>query len=216
MFPLFLDLTHRLALVVGGGSVGRRKAAALLKAGAQVRLVCLEARPADENEPNLRWLQEPYRPDHLRDVCLVCAAANAEVNRQVAADARRRGIWVNCADDPKAGDFFMPAVLRRGELTVAVSTQGASPGLAQAIRDWLDAQIDDAFEKLVALLSELRSRVLEQVKSEDKRKNLYRHLCQAQWLERLRREKVEDVREAMVMEIRRAAELDDNRAGPLQ
>ncbi len=202
MFPLFLDMANRLALVVGGGTVGRRKAGALLRAGAHVRLVCLESRQAQGDDPRLEWLQEPYRAEHLQGTCLVCAAANSEVNRQVAADARRLGIWVNVADDPRAGDFLVPAVLRRGEFTVAVGTRGASPGLAQAVRDWLEGQFDDAFEKLVTLLAELRPLVLERVWDEETRQALLANFCQEQWLERLRTEKVEDVREAMVMEIR--------------
>src|SRR5207245_8816195 len=76
MFPLFLDMTNRLALVVGGGTVGRRKAGALLQAGARVRLVCLESRPADQDNSRLEWLQEPYYLEHLQGICLVCAAIN--------------------------------------------------------------------------------------------------------------------------------------------
>jgi precorrin-2 dehydrogenase/sirohydrochlorin ferrochelatase len=205
MFPLFLNLTNRLCVVIGGGSVGQRKMSALLESGAKVRLVCLENRPVDLASPRLEWLRHSYRAEHFDGATLVFAAATPEVNRQVVQDARDRGIWANAADDPGQGDFFVPAMLRRGNFVVAVGTGGAAPALAQAVRNSLEGQFDDAFGKWVALLSELRPLVLNTVADPEQRRTLLAQCCEWHWLERLRREELDAVHAAMVAEIKAAA-----------
>lgn len=137
MYPVFLDLKDRLVVVVGAGPVGGRKVAGLLAAGAKVRVVCLEPAPI----PGVQWLTEPYRAEHLEGACLVFAAANPQLNAQVVADARARGIWVCDAADGSTSDFHTPAVYRRGPIVVAVGTSGRAPAVAAALRDHLAAQI---------------------------------------------------------------------------
>ncbi len=201
MFPLFLNIENRLVLVVGGGPVGRRKANALLQARGRVRLVCLEPRPADESSDRLCWLQEPYRAQHLEGVELVFAAATADVNRQVMADARQRGLWVNIADDPGASDFILPAVLSRGGLLIAVGTSGAAPTLAQEVRDLLATQFDDAFQHWTAALTALRPLILAKVSDTKRRRELFPQLCRWDWLERFRQEDATVVQAAMRAEV---------------
>src|SRR5438067_8799539 len=122
MYPVLLELTGRLAVVVGGGNVGCRKTTGLIAAGARVRLISVDPPPADWQQPQVDWRQEPYHSGHLSGAALVFAAATADVNRQVAADAQQAGLWINVADDPEASDFLVPATLRRGDFVVAVGT----------------------------------------------------------------------------------------------
>jgi siroheme synthase-like protein len=145
MFPIFLDLRDRLAVVVGGGPVGRRKAAALLAADARVRLLALEPPPAELAHNLLEWRTEPYRSDRLLGAALAFACGPADLNRQVVADARALGVWCNSADPPDLGDFFLPATVRRGDFVLAVGTGGAAPSLAKKIRVRLERSFDESF-----------------------------------------------------------------------
>jgi precorrin-2 dehydrogenase/sirohydrochlorin ferrochelatase len=201
MFPVFLDLTGKRIVVVGGGSVGRRKAQAARQAGAAVVIVD----PKSPGEPDLPHLAESYRAEHLGGACLVFAAATAEVNAQVVADAQAAGVWVNSATDPQHGDCFVPAVVRRGGLALAVSTGGASPALARRIREKLEAEFDESFAAWVRLLDELRPVVLATVTDPDRRRELLDALADWPWLERLRAEGVEATRTAMLAAVRAAS-----------
>lgn len=202
MLPLFVDLTDRVCVVVGGGPVGRRKAQALLAANAIVRLVCLE--PAALTAERLIWLTEPYQADHLAGASLAVAAATPEVNTQVLADARRRHVWVNSAYNPGAGDFFLPSVVRRGDLVLAIGTHGAAPALCRQVRERLEQEFDDDFEIWVRLLAEMRPQVLSMISSTDGRRAILRRLSDWSWLERLRQDGEAAVRSAMQLEIRQA------------
>jgi precorrin-2 dehydrogenase/sirohydrochlorin ferrochelatase len=207
VIPVILNLSDRLALVVGGGTVGRRKARAMLDAGALVRLVCLEPRPEDFSHSRLIWMQEPYHPDHLAGASIAFAAAHGQLNHAVVADARKRGIWVNCADDPSAGDMILPATLTRGKLTIAVSTAGASPGLARNIRDQLEAQFDSAYADWVDLLRQMRPIVLSRVGDEMQRKALFERWADDRWLDRIRDDGRDAVFQAWNAELSDAATL---------
>jgi precorrin-2 dehydrogenase/sirohydrochlorin ferrochelatase len=197
MLPLFLNMADRLAVVIGGGPVGRRKASAVLAAGGRVRLICLEPRPATMSDPRLDWRCESYRCDQLDGAALVFAAGSAELNAQVVSDARARSIWVNAASEPRLGDFLVPATVRRGEFVLAISSGGAAPLLTQTVRERLEAEFDSAFGTWVSLLAELGPRVMERIADVEQRRVMLTSLCQWQWLDRLRVEDVKAVRGAM-------------------
>ena len=159
-YPILLNLDGRLCVVVGGGPVGRRKARGLRDAGARVRLIDPEP-PVGEEFRDIEVAARTYRTADLRGAALAFAAAgDREVNAAVAADARREGIPVNVADAPLEGDFRLPALLRRGELTVAVSTGGQSPALAALVRDLLAETLGPEWTTVLELAGALRQKRL--------------------------------------------------------
>jgi len=203
MLPLFLDISDRLAVVVGGGAVGQRKTRAILQAGGKVRLVALE--PIALIGERLEWRTEPYEAHHLDGASLVFAAATPEVNHRVVTDAKARGLWVNCAHEPAAGNCFLPSSIHRGDFTLAVGTLGAAPALARRVRERLETEFDEAFGTWVRLLAEVRPAALAEIADQERRREFFEHVTDWAWLERLRRDGEEPVRNALLDELRHAA-----------
>ncbi len=150
-----LDLRGRRCLVAGGGAVARRKVEGLLAAGAVVRVVA----PDVGEMPEAAAVER--RAARLADLdgaaLVVCATDDPATNAALAREARRRGVLVNVVDDPEAGTFSVPAVVRRGRVQVGVSTGGASPLLAAHIRDELAGHLGDEYGELAGLLADLRA-----------------------------------------------------------
>lgn len=159
-YPIFLDLTDRPCLVVGGGPVAEGKVRGLLGASAQVTVVSPTLTPALARlaaDGGLAHHARAYAPGDLAGMALAFAASgDRAVSAAVLAEGRARGVWVNSADDPERCDFFLPALLRRGALAVAVSTGGVSPALTRAVRDELERHVPAEMGSLVELVGEVR------------------------------------------------------------
>jgi precorrin-2 dehydrogenase / sirohydrochlorin ferrochelatase len=179
-YPIELDLRGRTALVVGLGAVGSRKASGLLEAGA--RVVGVDPSDGVAVPEGVERRVEAYRAGHLDGVSLAIAAASPGVNRQVVADARAAGVWVNAASDPGAGDFTVPAVWREGVLTLTVSTSGASPALAAALRDRAAGALGPAAAGLAAAFAELRPWVLARLADPEARRRALADWADPRWL----------------------------------
>ena len=162
-FPIALHGERITAVVVGGGSVGTRKALALVEAGAQVRVVSPQVTPeldAAERARELTVVREAYSAEHLgRSVLVVAATDSREVNAQIAVDAHASGKLVNITDYPDEGNFHTMALHRSGDVTIAVSSGGV-PGAAARIRDAIAERFDGRYERAVSALRGLRSRLL--------------------------------------------------------
>ncbi|MEO8580241.1 MAG: NAD(P)-dependent oxidoreductase [Gemmatimonadales bacterium] len=162
-FPIALHGERMIAVVVGGGAVGTRKALALARAGAQVRVVSPTVTPELEEAERSRQLtiiRTSYSSDQLHRAILVIAATDSrEVNAQIAVDANSRGKLVNITDHPDEGNFHTMALHRSGDVTIAVSSGGV-PGAAARIRDAIAERFDGRYERAVSALRGLRSRLI--------------------------------------------------------
>ena len=162
-FPIALHGERLTAVVIGGGSVGTRKALALVDAGAQVRVVSPKVTSdlaEAERAHRLSIVRESYSAGQLDKAILVIAATDSrEVNAQVAADAGSRGKLVNITDFPDEGNFHTMALHRSGDVTIAVSAGGV-PGAAARIRDAIAERFDARYGRAVSALRGLRSRLI--------------------------------------------------------
>ena len=142
MYPVFLKLTGRPVLVVGGGPVAASKLEGLLAEGARVTVVAPEIAAAMER-PGVTLQRRPFEERDPDGAWWVVAAAPAEVNRQVSAAAERRAIFVNAVDDPAHATAYLGGVVRRHDVTFAISTGGRAPALAGLLREALDAWLPE-------------------------------------------------------------------------
>lgn len=164
LFPMFLKLAGRRCLVVGGGAIAGPKIESLLSAGAQVLVV---APQASERVRQLAaggrvlWEARDFRPADLAGIFLaVVATSSPETNDSVFREAAGCGVLCNVVDDPERCDFYYPAVVRRGQLQIAVSTGGSSPALAQRIRKELEQHFEAEYEAWVEELARARRELL--------------------------------------------------------
>jgi len=164
LLPLFVNLAQRRVLLVGGGPVAAAKLRQLLAVGADVSViapqVCEEiaqrGRLESARGPHVSVERRPFDRRDLDGVWLVVSAATREVNAVVAAEAERRHILVNAVDDPANATAYLGGVIRRGDVTVAISTSGAAPGLTALLRQGIDALLPRDLERWVDTAKEAR------------------------------------------------------------
>jgi precorrin-2 dehydrogenase / sirohydrochlorin ferrochelatase len=174
LLPIFLKLRGRKCLVVGGGSVAESKIESLLLSNAEVTVVApeLTKRVAGlARAGQIAWRQKFFEPSDLDAVFLVIAATNApEVNHLVYRLAEERLILCNAVDDPEHCHFYYGAVVRRGPLQIAISTDGLSPALAQRLRRELEQQFGPEYEQWVEYLGAMRDLIRASTPDEQRRK----------------------------------------------
>lgn len=172
-----LDLRGRLAVVVGAGAVGLRKAEGLLDAAARVRVIDPAAPQPSPNLAAVEFVREPYRPDLLTGAALVFACTDDRaVNSRVYADAHTIGVPVNVVDWPAECDFYAPAVVADGEVVLAIGTGGSAPGMAAWLKRRLAAAMPPRAGEFAAAIDELRAGLKEALGDSERRMAVMRLL----------------------------------------
>lgn len=174
-----MKLAGRRCVVVGAGKIGEPKIQSLLTAEAEVTVIAPDATPVVEawaHSQTISWHRRAFEAADLDGATLVIAATpSPEVNESVFLEAQRRGILCNSVDDPEHCDFFYPAVVRRGDLQIAISTAGHSPALAQRLRSELEEQFGPEYAEWVDALGEERQRLFSlDIDPEERRRKLHK------------------------------------------
>lgn len=164
LFPMFVKLTGKQVLVVGAGKVGEPKIGGLIDTGARIHVLAIEASVQVREWANAGKIELELRAFVASDLdgtfLAVVATASNNLNQLIYREAEMRGILCNVVDVPEYCDFFYPAVVRRGDLQIAISTAGQSPSLAQKLRQQLERQFGDGYAAWVEQLGETRRLIL--------------------------------------------------------
>jgi precorrin-2 dehydrogenase/sirohydrochlorin ferrochelatase len=164
LFPMFVKLEGKRCLVVGAGRVGEPKIGGLIDTGACIHVIALEASDAVKVWAQAGKITLELRAFSVGDLdgtlLAVVATASRALNGSIYREAQRRGVLCNVVDDPEYCDFYYPAVVRRGDLQIAISTNGQSPSLAQKLRQQLERQFGSGYARWIAELGEVRKLVL--------------------------------------------------------
>jgi len=179
LFPIFLKVEGRRCLVVGAGSIAQQKIQGLVESGAEVHVVAPQATGLLTEwaaSGVIQWKAKTFELNDLDGVLLVIVATSSpEVNETVFRAAQEKGVWCNVVDDPPHCDFYYPAVVRRGDLQIAVSTAGHSPALAQRLRRELEGQFGPEYGEWLARLGKARQDLFaSNIDPEERRRLLHR------------------------------------------
>lgn len=185
-YPAFLNLKGKKCIVIGGGKIAERKALSLLRAGAELTVISPELTAGLKKEKakkRIKHIARRYQRGDLKNAFLVIAATDShEINKRASVDAPE---LINVVDTPGLCNFIVPSVVRRGPLTIAISTSGVSPAISKKIREELEKLYGSHITKHLNTLKKMRTKVLKEVKEKKKREHLLKKLAENIW-EKLR------------------------------
>ncbi|NWF52379.1 MAG: bifunctional precorrin-2 dehydrogenase/sirohydrochlorin ferrochelatase [Nitrospirae bacterium] len=203
-FPVFLNLKGKNVLVIGGGRVSERKVLSLLRSGANVTVISPQITKRLEKERslgNLKHISREYKKGDSQRAFLTIAATDSIVtNRNVSKDAP---CLINVVDSPSLCNFIVPSIIRRGSLTIAISTNGISPALSKSIRKELERFYTRDFSKYLRLLEKIRKRAIREIKDIRKRRQLLKGIAEERIVRTLREKGIKEVKNDLAQSIKK-------------
>jgi precorrin-2 dehydrogenase/sirohydrochlorin ferrochelatase len=204
-YPAFLNLKGKKAVVIGGGKVAERKVLSLLKSGARVTVISpsLTRKLADEKARNsIRHLDRGYRKNDLEGAFIVIAATDApETNLTAGRDAPA---LVNVVDVPAECNFIAPSVVKRGPLTIAISTGGISPAMSKAMRKEIEELYGRPFAQYLGYVKKIRAKAMAEINDGEKRERFLKSLASREMLRKLRAEGMAAVKEEVSRRLKKS------------
>ena len=175
-FPIYLELSNRRAVVIGAGAVAARKVQALYEAGARITVIAEHIKPAMEQAfhyPNVEMVLSSYHKHYLSGATLAIAATNDPVlNRKVFHDCQELEVLCNIVDQPQLCDFYMPSIIKRGDLQIAISTNGHCPAYSGHLRKKLEETFTEEHGRFLEQLEKMRKHVMEETRNANQRKSI--------------------------------------------
>lgn len=176
-YPVFVRLDGRFCVVIGGGRVAARKVEGLLACGARVLVISpsfVSSLEEEARQGRIMLKRRCYQSGDLEGAFMVIAATGDRgINSLVQKEAESRGILFNAVDDPELCNFIVPSVIRRGDVQIAISTGGRSPALARRLRERLEAEVEEVYGVLAALLGEVREEARERIPNQPVREAFF-------------------------------------------
>ena len=200
-FPVFLNLDGKKVVVIGGGGVAERKVLTLVKAGAIVKLISLDLTNALEKLKKrglLIHIKRQYKKGDLKNAFLVIAGtSSARINQKIAQDAKH---LINVIDNPSEGNFIAPSLVKRGPLTIAISSEGTSPAAAKFIRKEIESIYGKEFIQYLKFLGTMRTRALNEIKDNKKRSKFLKSLASKKIFDTVREKNISSLRKQIKKE----------------
>ena len=213
-YPMMLNIEEKICVIVGGGDIAYRKILELLEYGANITVISLSVNQdikALFDNKDIDYIENTYHKEYIKEAYIVIAATNDnKVNNQVFIDCSKENILVNVVDDPKNCSFIVPSKIKRGDLTISISTNGKSPTLSKAIREELEKKYDENYEVFLNILGDVRKEVLTELKDVRLKKEIFNAIIKKDYLEKLKLFGEDKVREEISEYIKGVNKIDNN------